>query len=141
MLARKGENDMPSGNCVFCDRVIGKPHADNCSYTNTTRHQKFDTGKRRYDLLPWDALAEVVKCLEFGAAKYSDNNWTRCESLTRYWVSSMRHTIAWFNGSDTDAESGLNPLAHAIAGLLFVLSLCIRGEAKDDRPDTTPPAP
>ena len=29
--------------------------------------RKFDGGKRDYTLLPWDALEEIVKVLEFGA--------------------------------------------------------------------------
>lgn len=32
---------------------------------------KYDQGKLRYDLLPWSAVAEVVKVLGYGAAKYS----------------------------------------------------------------------
>jgi hypothetical protein len=96
--------------------------------------QKHDDGKRRYDLLPFDALDEVIKVLEHGAAKYSDHNWTRGTAWSRYWSASLRHLTAYWRGEDNDRESGLSHLAHAICAILFLLSYQIRGTGTDDRP-------
>lgn len=71
--------------------------------------------KRRWDLLPWESVEEMVKVLEHGAKKYNDNNW-RAEP---YWrpstpfASMMRHIIARFVfGELLDPESGLLHTAH-----------------------------
>ncbi len=34
-----------------------------------TQGRKYDTGKPDYTLLPWDAVEEIVKVLDFGARK------------------------------------------------------------------------
>ena len=36
---------------------------------------KFDDGKRDFTLLPWDSVENIVEVLEFGAKKYSRDNW------------------------------------------------------------------
>lgn len=100
---------------------------------NNPVFQKFDTGKRRYDLIPYDALEEVLKCLEHGAVKYDDHNWSRGTVWSRYWSASMRHLTAWWMGESNDPESGLSHLAHAICATLFVLSYELRGIGEDDR--------
>lgn len=54
---------------------------------------KKDLGKRRWSLLPWDAVEEVVKVLEFGAQKYADRNWEKGMDWDRLFDASMRHKI------------------------------------------------
>lgn len=83
---------------------------------------KFDTGKPRFSLLPPHTLKPVLKVLEFGAAKYSVNNWQHVENpRERYYDAAMRHLYAWFNGEPKDLETGESHLAHAICCLLFLL--------------------
>ncbi len=82
-----------------------------------------DNGKAPWSLRPWDALEEVVKVLEFGAAKYSANNWRTGAGFgyTRVFNSLLRHLFSWFRGEDRDPESGYSHLAHACCNILFLL--------------------
>jgi len=99
---------------------------------------KFDKGKRRYDLIPYDALEEIIKALEHGAEKYDDHNWVKCPKRSRYWAAMMRHSTQWFKGEDKDAESGLSHLAHAGACILFLIAYELRGLGQDDRIKPSP---
>ncbi len=82
---------------------------------------KFDTGKPRWDLMPWESLAPVVQVLMHGAEKYGENNW-RQQGLSegRLFAAAMRHLLAWKLGEETDSESGLPHLGHAVCNLLFL---------------------
>lgn len=83
---------------------------------------KFDLGKPRFSLLPTGVLTSVLKVLEYGAKKYSVNNWQHVENpRERYYDAAMRHLYAWFNGEPKDQETGESHLAHAICCLLFLL--------------------
>ena len=83
---------------------------------------KLDSGKLRYDLLPFKSLQEVVKVLGYGATKYGDGNWRQLDKLDqRFFAASMRHLMAYALEEDVDPESGLPHLAHAICSLMFML--------------------
>ncbi len=81
---------------------------------------KHDQTKRRWTLLPWSALAEVVDVLEFGARKYAVDNWKHV-GRDRYVDAMIRHVVAYVAGEREDAESGLHHLAHAVCCGLFVV--------------------
>lgn len=95
---------------------------------------KADAGKLGYHLLPSDAIEEVVKVLDFGAAKYSERNWERGMRFSRPFSAMMRHMWAWWRGEDKDPESGLSHLAHAACCVLFLLAYEERVLGFDDRP-------
>jgi len=90
---------------------------------------KSDSGKLRYDLVPVEALAEVVKVLTFGAQKYADDNWKIVsDAEKRYTAASMRHGEQYRAGEVKDVESGLNHLAHRICCDLFRLQFQLERE-------------
>lgn len=95
---------------------------------------KFDKDKPRWDLLPYDALAEVVRVLTMGMNKYGARNWEAGMSWSRPEAALMRHFQAHMERRDVDEESGLDPLAHLIAEALFLLAFQLRGSGTDDRP-------
>jgi hypothetical protein len=109
--------------------------------------RKDDGGKPTFDLLPYAALAEVQRVLEYGAKKYEAWNWARGMRWLRLWNAVMRHLWAWVRGEDDDPESGLPHLACAVCSLLFLLEYRISGLGTDDRrlpaprscPTETPP--
>lgn len=104
--------------------------------TETDQATKRDFLKLRYDLLPPEALQEVVEVLSFGAAKYGDRNWEKGLPYSRYFGAAMRHLWAWWRGEDLDPESGLSHLAHAGCCVLFLLTYELRGmKTLDDRPN------
>lgn len=81
-------------------------------------------GKLRWSLLPLDALREVVKVLEFGAKKYSKDNWKKVEGARDlYFDAALRHLTSWYEGEDADQETGLHHLAHAACDVLFLVSM------------------
>jgi hypothetical protein len=81
---------------------------------------KHDADKLRYSLIPWIALKEIVKVLEFGAAKYRANNWQKIEPK-RYEDAALRHLVAILEGEWVDEESKLPHAAHCTCCLLFLL--------------------
>lgn len=87
---------------------------------------KHDDGKPPMGLLPWDALTEVAKVLDYGAVKYSVNGWRDVRPCSRYLDAAFRHLGAFVQEGDLDDESGLPHLAHAACCVLFLLSFYTR---------------
>ena len=86
--------------------------------------RKFDKDKPDYTLLPWDAVEDVVRVLDFGAKKYARDNWKHVDDAhNRYLAAAFRHLSAYAQGEQTDAETGLNHMAHAACCVLFMLSM------------------
>ena len=84
---------------------------------------KHDSGKLDYTLVPWDGLEDVIRVLEFGANKYSRDNWRKVENAdARYMAAAFRHLVAHQGGEVNDPESNLPHLAHAGCCILFMLA-------------------
>lgn len=84
---------------------------------------KHDEGKPRYDLLPFDALEEIVHVLTFGSTKYAPDNWRHVKPLRRRYVSAMlRHVADRVMGERLDPETGRSHWASAGACVLFLLA-------------------
>lgn len=94
---------------------------------------KFDTGKPRTDLLPFDALLEVADVLDYGAKKYAVRNWELGMSWGRLVAAALRHLFAWCSGEELDAESGKRHLAHFACCALMLVALTLRKVGTDDR--------
>jgi len=85
--------------------------------------KKYDEGKLPYHLLPMECMDELVKVLGMGAAKYGENSWQWLDSFNdRYFAACMRHLSAWRQGEETDSESGLSHLSHALCNVTFLLA-------------------
>jgi hypothetical protein len=94
-----------------------------------------DPGKLDWSLLPWDAIEEVLKTLDYGATKYEPRNWEKGNSFNEYYSAAMRHIQAWYAGNDYDeGESELHHLAQASFNILALLAFQMRGIGEDDRP-------
>lgn len=88
-----------------------------------TEGRKYDTGKPDYTLLPWDAVEDVVRVLDYGAKKYARDNWRYVDDAeTRYLAAAFRHLAAYARGENRDPETDQPHLAHAACCLLFILS-------------------
>ena len=94
---------------------------------------KADHDKRKYYLLPYDALPEVIRALEFGARKYGDHNWAKGMKYSRLFSAPMRAITAWWMGEHSDKETGVSHLAHAACCILFLLAYEKRKIGEDDR--------
>jgi hypothetical protein len=85
---------------------------------------KHDSGKQRWSLVPVGVMNDYIKVLEYGAVKYGDNNWKHVpDATTRYYDAAMRHMDAWWQGEETDAETGSSHLAHAMCCITFLMWL------------------
>ncbi len=97
---------------------------------------KNDSGKPRYDLVPWDAMEMFVDVLNYGADKYAARNWEDGMEWSRFFAACLRHLTAWFqHREDVDPESGKSHLAHATCCLMFLMAYQSRGAGEDDRPN------
>jgi hypothetical protein len=120
---------MATEDCELEDRVA-KPVAEEVFEVNAQGGMKETSGKLRWTLLPLDALKEVVKVLEYGARKYSADNWQKVDK-EKYKEALWRHWVAYNQGEKKDPETGLSHLAHLLCDGLFLLWFNLQ-EDKDD---------
>ena len=77
---------------------------------------KYDAGKPRMDLLPFESLTAVASVFTFGAEKYDDWNWMKGEGLDpdRLLAAALRHIAAHQRDpKQVDRESMLPHYWHA----------------------------
>jgi hypothetical protein len=91
---------------------------------------KFNKGKLRWTILPFEAVKEVLKILEYGAIKYDVDNWRNFEDTPEELIDALfRHMVDYLLGERDDRESGMNHLTHAATNALMLVALAIqRGE-------------
>lgn len=95
-----------------------------------TRHDK---GKRKWHLLPWKGIEEVVKVAENGAKKYGKYNYFRGMAWSRVIDSAFRHLVAIRNGEDIDQESKCLHSAHLVFNGLMLCEYFKYHRNLDDR--------
>jgi hypothetical protein len=79
---------------------------------STLQGKRFNAGKPRIDLVAPSILTAIGEVAAFGASKYGDRNWEKGMEFGKVYASLMRHLIAWWQGEEKDAESGLPHLCH-----------------------------
>ncbi len=95
----------------------------------------YDLGKPQVGLIPFEALVAEAKAMEYGAKKYSRDDWMKGMPITKLIDSCMRH-LGKFRWQQTfDEESNLNHLAHARADLGILLWILDKLPHLDDRPE------
>jgi hypothetical protein len=52
----------------------------------------------RFDLLPWDFLAEVARLYNKGAEKYDERNWEKGYKVSLSFAALQRHLSQWWGG-------------------------------------------
>ena len=85
---------------------------------------KDDYAKPDLTLIPYNGLVAVAMAMEYGAKKYSRDNWRKGDAQ-RYVAAALRHLHAWSDPdwSVCDQESGESHLAHAACCILFAIHL------------------
>lgn len=94
---------------------------------------KFDGGKARLDLVPYEFIYAVACVLTYGAIKYDDWNWAKGLRKGRIIAAGLRHMGAYMMGEEIDEESGLPHLWHASTCLCMLVASELRGTAVEDR--------
>lgn len=80
-------------------------------------------------------LAEVGVAMLEGASKYGRHNYRAAGVRSSvYYDATMRHLMAWWEGEDTDPDSGMSHIAKAITSLVVLRDAMIQDVCTDDRP-------
>lgn len=83
---------------------------------------KHDSGKPNYSYLEPSMLEGVTHVFDFGARKYSRDNWKKLDNgVERFFNAALRHLLAINAGQTYDEESGLPHIDHAITSLLMAV--------------------
>jgi hypothetical protein len=96
---------------------------------------KYDEGKKRWDLIPWDPGMEyVADVYTRGAAKYGDENWKAGIKYSRLFAALIRHLFAyWLRREQFDKENGQHHLASVIFYCLAFMYFDANATHNDDR--------
>lgn len=111
---------------------IAVPSVDG-TYRTKAGMMRFNSGKLRMSLVPASYSQYAAKVLEYGAIKYSPNNWRRGGNWTEIYESLQRHIDSFREGEDFDPESGLPHLSHAAFNLMVLIEFFDKGLGNDDR--------
>ena len=95
--------------------------------------ERRNSGKPKWSLVPQTALLPMVEVLEFGAQKYSANNWKKGLSINEICESLKRHLDAFMEGEDCDPESGISHVGHIQCNALFLSYMLKNKPELDDR--------
>ena len=92
------------------------------------------TNKIPMHLWPSTATAMGAIGLLEGYSKYGRLNWREAGVRASVYVSAcQRHLAAWYEGEDSDSDSGLPHLAHALACLAILVDAQAADKLTDDR--------
>lgn len=95
--------------------------------------------KLAFSSLPWQVLCRVALAMMEGTAKYGRHNYRAVGVRASVYFDAVvgRHLTQWWEGEDIDADSGLNHIDKAIAGLMVLRDSMLNGNWVDDRPPSS----
>jgi hypothetical protein len=86
-------------------------------------------------VVPPAALLSLMGAMQVGAQKYGPHNWRKDKvSSSVYYAAAHRHLMAWFDGEDVAADSGVHHLGHVMACCAILLDAASIGMLNDNRP-------
>lgn len=96
---------------------------------------KYDGHKTRVDLFPVRAYLATCQVFTYGAELYAPGNWKAGEGFqwSRLIASAERHLLDFKLRIDSDKDSTLPVLAHAMCCLAMLLEHYLTGHGIDDR--------
>lgn len=93
---------------------------------------RYNEGKTRYDLIPWEWEKWLADSLGAGAKKYADHNWKKGFKYSVPLAATRRHICDWQMGDNWNEENNCHPLVSAATNLLMLAYLEQHGLGKDD---------
>jgi hypothetical protein len=93
----------------------------------------FDAGKPDLSQIPLPALESAAYVFMFGARKYGKDNYRAGMDHRQLIASTLRHVNKWNWGEDSDKESGISHLAHALVDLMILITNIAEKKGSDDR--------
>lgn len=97
-------------------------------------------GSRKVSItkFPAAALLHGAHAMGNGAAKYGSYNWRGNPVRASIYVdAAIRHLLAWFEGEEKAADSGVHHLGHALASIAIILDAQETANLINDRPAAT----
>ena len=94
---------------------------------------KHDQGKPDLSHISLELMEQVARVREFGARKYSRDNWRKGFLFNRSIAAALRHILAFKEGENLDPESGLSHIAHAVCCLEHLMNDIKNHPENDDR--------
>ena len=92
------------------------------------------TRKVMMSVVPWGVIMELAVAMLEGALKYGRHNYRPAGvRASVYFDANMRHLADWWEGQDTDPDSGLSHVIKAIASLTVLRDSMMTGNWVDDR--------
>lgn len=104
--------------------------------TSKATNPKDLIGSSKIPIHLWPETATLMGCLGLldGMLKYGRTNWRVAGVRASIYVDACRrHLNKWFEGEDTDPDSGLPHLSHALACLAILVDAQAAGKLTDDR--------
>lgn len=90
--------------------------------------------KAPLSVVPMPVIVEVGVGMLEGASKYGRHNYREMGvRASVYFDATMRHMIAWWEGEDIDADSGLSHVTKAICSLVVLRDAMMQNKFADDR--------
>ena len=80
---------------------------------------RFNEGKLQWGLVHFKSLEPMVRTLEFGAKKYSADNWKKPMDTRKILESLMRHATALMDGELIDPETGESHMGNVQCNAMF----------------------
>lgn len=88
--------------------------------------------------VPASVMLEIGVGMLEGSMKYGRHNYRAVGvRASVYYDATMRHLLAWWEGEDTDPDSGLSHITKALSSLTVLRDAMIREMWDDDRPPGT----
>jgi hypothetical protein len=94
---------------------------------------RYNTNKPQWSLVDFESLTPMVRVLEFGATKYTPNNWRKGIPVTKLCESLLRHVFELLDGKDIDEESKINIVGHIQCNAMFLAHTLKHHPEFDDR--------
>lgn len=80
---------------------------------------RYNDGKVQWSLVDFKSIEGLPRVLEFGAKKYSRDNWKIGLDPNEILDSLSRHLFALMSGETNDPESGLPHIGHILCNAMF----------------------
>lgn len=88
---------------------------------NLPKADRFNTNKPKWSIIDFPSIEPLVKALEYGANKYSRDNWKKGLDEDEIIDSTLRHLIKLNQKEDIDEESGVMHEGHIMANMMFLV--------------------
>jgi hypothetical protein len=106
---------------------------------DTNPKDAIGTAKAPMSTVSGPVMLEIGVSMLEGSVKYGRHNYRIAGvRASVYYDALMRHMLAWWEGEDIDAESGLSHIVKAATCLVVLRDSMIHGNWVDDRPPKTP---